>query len=323
MDVLVISHFKCFTSILGASHCPRRGVTTVGQLVWLVMKVVISLKRVAALSLLSWSFPAVSLNCFILACRKLLTTTQQLLLHSLGTLTCGWHSPDVNVRDQAPHCHPGCSRLIPNCSDRDLAHIELHHKSCPTALAPRRTSSSSLVPISSSLAATLASLDLLTGVFLVHSNVAALMLKQRHRTCRPVRKARQITCFAFPSPCLLKFVLHLISSARLFEIITVSFLLLFIYPNLSHFFFCKQCPFSFTSFTSFLFQMGKALFLQGRGVQALSVTTLNNHWPVLQNLSCCQQLKLFSSSLVKVITWRSNCNFSLWKEDAICFWPQE
>lgn len=97
---------------------------------------------------------------------------------------------------------------------------------------------------------------------------------------------------------MLKFVLCLISSARRFEIISVTFLLLFIYPNLSHFL-LQTVPLLICLISlPVIPQMEKTLLLQGRGVQTGSNHSVNVHDPVLEKLSCCQQLKLLRSYLI-------------------------
>ena len=132
------------------------------------MKVAISLKSVADLSLPSSPSPAVPLNRPILARSKWLTRhIFSFTLWALwcvgnpgaGTvLTCMWETGTAG--DQVPNCHPGRSRLVPNGAARDLGTSCCCCKSCPTASAPRRTCSSLLVPISSPPAAASASLVL-------------------------------------------------------------------------------------------------------------------------------------------------------------------
>lgn len=206
------------------------------------MKVAVSLKSVAALSLPSSASPAVPLNRPTLARSKWLTTRRGFSF-TLRLFGCVGNPGadtllDGNVRDRHSR-RPGSP--LPSWLPR--AGIKLRPSQCskshPAASAPRRTYSSPLVPISSSLAAPSASLALpvqhwgFSGPRQCGSTPATA---NRAGDAGQGGKVRQSTWLAFSSPYLLKFVLCLISSARRFEIIGVSFLPLFIYPNLSCFF---------------------------------------------------------------------------------------
>lgn len=151
-------------------------------------------------------------------------------------VTPGWHGPVADTRDQqtgdqAPRCHPGCSRLVPDCPG--------WHSTAAARAVP------SFWPQGERVAPHLQLLRCVSGFacllqaalgFLLSSTVwQHLSFSKQAGDAGQRGKGRQSTCLAFPSPCMLKFILCLISSARHFEIINVTFLLLFIYPNLSHF----------------------------------------------------------------------------------------
>uniref|UniRef100_A0A8C3P529 Uncharacterized protein n=1 Tax=Cyanoderma ruficeps TaxID=181631 RepID=A0A8C3P529_9PASS len=80
-------------------------------------------------------------------------------------------------------------------------------------------------------------------------------------------------------------VLHL---SLMLAIISVTFLLLFIYPSLSHFL-LQTVPLLICLISlPVIPQMEKALLLQGRAVQTGSNHSVNVHDPVPEKLSCCQ-----------------------------------
>lgn len=144
------------------------------------------------------------------------------------------------------------------------------------------------------------------GVPLVHSKVAVLMLQQTTGDTGQRGKARQSTWLAFSSLCLLKFALYLIFSARWHEIISVVFSAAVLLSQsffLSFFFFASGAPSHSPHFSSCDTLNGEKLSCCKAEKWELVVITVNIHWPVVEKLGCCQYLKLFSSSLVRVITW--------------------
>lgn len=111
-------------------------------------------------------------------------------------------------------------------------------------------------------------------------------------------KATQNTCLAFPSPCMLKFVLCLIFSARQFEIISDFPAIIHLSQSFS-FSFANGAPCHLPNFSSCDTSNRESLsLLQGRGMQTGYNHSVNVHDPVLEKLSCCQQLKFLGSYLI-------------------------
>lgn len=292
------------------------------------MKVAISLKNIAAFSFPSSPSPAEPLNHLTLACTRQLTTrTSPVLLgHSdvwvtpadMGLPLLLWARESSTAGEQAPHAALAATGWNQTAlADTWLAQL-CCCRSCPTSLAPRRTHSSPSAAPWLHLWLCFSS-PCGTRISLVLRSMASLSKQAGDAGQRG--KARQNACLAFPSPCMLKFVPCLISSARWFEIISVTFLLLFIYPNLSHFL-LQTVPLLICLISLPVKpRMEKALLLQGRGVQTGYNHSVNVHDPVLEKLSCCQQLKLLRSYVINHLG--EVIATSHWERKVLCcFWPQ-
>lgn len=146
-----------------------------------------------------------------------------------------WMWDTSTAGDQAPHCHLGCSERRRQCSTAVA-------KADPPLWLPGEYIAPRWYPFLAPLLQLWHCLSSLRTLGFLWSAAMWQHSCYSKQAGDAGVKARQSTWFTFPSPCLLKVLLGLSFSARWYEIISVSFLLLFTYTNFSDFFFLQMVP---------------------------------------------------------------------------------
>lgn len=205
-----------------------------------------------------------------------------------------WMWDTSTAGDQAPHCHLGCSERRRQCSTAVA-------KADPPLWLPGEYIAPRWYPFLAPLLQLWHCLSSLRTLGFLWSAALWQHSCYSKQAGDAGAKARQSTWFTFPSPCLLKVLLGLSFSARWYEIISVSFLLLFTYTNFSDFFFfCKWCPFSFTSFLFMWYLECRKLCFSKAEEHELVVTTLPTFTYLCWRSWAASRV---SSSLGRVTIW--------------------